>query len=235
MRFNLKGVIASDEDAEIYNYFGYSAVCPSDIRKAIKQNPKNEDFILEINSGGGSVYAGFEIYSILKTSNIPVIVEVQSLAGSAASVIMTAGNKVMASPVGQVMIHLPSCVSVGNQADHNESIQMLESITESIILAYIHKCGDKISSEKLREMMEHETFLTAKQALEYGLIDEIIGETSYNNIFNSATLPDIEKLREAYNKAKLPPQSSSDDSSPKGVANKRAIAIAEASLNLNFI
>ena len=93
-------------------------------------------------------------------------------------------------------------------------------------------------------MMDNETFITAEQALEYGLVDEIIGENStvnYNNVINSmGGLPDIEKLREAYNKAKMsnqsqPTQSPDGDSSSKGAANKRAIAIAEASLNLTII
>ena len=68
MRYNLKGVISSDEDAPIYRFFGMAAVSPADIRQAIADNPAGEDFVLEINSGGGSVYAGFEMYSILRAA-----------------------------------------------------------------------------------------------------------------------------------------------------------------------
>src|SRR5699024_3589623 len=117
-----------------------------------------------------------------------------------------------------------------------QSTQMLEAVTSSILSAYENKCKGKVTRDKLRRMMDNETFITANEALEYSLVDEIIGENStvnYKNVINSAGgLPDIEKLREAYNKAKMPPQSPDGDSSPPtGVANKRAIAIAEASLN----
>ena len=244
MRITVNGVIVSDDIADIYRYWGYQVACPSDIRNALAENPKDEELVIEINSGGGSVYAGFEMYSLIHTANVPTRVEVQSLAGSAASVIMAAADTVAVSPVGQVMIHLPSTITWGNQIDHKQSTQMLEAVTSSILSAYENKCKGKITRDRLRKMMDNETFITAEQALEYGLVDEIIGENStvnYNNVINSmGGLPDIEKLREAYNKAKMsnqsqPTQSPDGDNSSKGAANKRAIAIAEASLNLNFI
>ena len=151
MRYNLKGVISSDEDAPIYRFFGMAAVSPADIRQAIADNPAGEDFVLEINSGGGSVYAGFEMYSILRAAGVPTRAEVQSLAGSAASVVMAGADTVAASPVGQVMIHLPSTFTEGNQVVHRESVQMLEAVTGSILAAYEHKCGGKTSRDALRQ------------------------------------------------------------------------------------
>lgn len=239
MRFSLNGVIASDDDAQIYRWFGYSAVSPSDIRKALKENPPNDDFILEINSGGGSVYAGFEMYSVLKSASVPVIAEVQSLAGSAASVVMVAGDFVTASPVGQIMIHLPSTITKGNQMQHMQNTQMLEVITNSIISAYESKCEGKISHSELRKMMDNETFLTADEALKYGFIDKIMGEskTVHKDVMNcSGGLPDISKLRDIFNKAKISKKSQTCKLSDiERKANKRAIAIAEASLKLDLI
>ena len=89
------------------------------------------------------------------------------------------------------MIHLPSTVTEGNQGVHRESVQMLESITESIIAAYESKVGGKTSHDALRRMMDRETFLSARAALDAGLIDEIIGEEqpgeplNLNNIYNA--------------------------------------------------
>lgn len=74
------------------------------------------------------------------------------------------------------MIHLPLTVTEGNQNVHRESVQMLESITESIIAGYERKVGNKTSPAALRRMMDRETFLSARAALDAGLIDEIIGE-----------------------------------------------------------
>ena len=218
MRYNLKGVISSDEDAPIYRFFGMAAVSPADIRQAIADTPAGEDFVLEINSGGGSVYAGFEMYSILRAANVPTRAEVQSLAGSAASVVMAGADTVAASPVGQVMIHLPSTFTEGNQVAHRESVQMLEAVTGSILAAYERKCGGR----------------TSREALDAGLVDEILGETgSANpmNVWNAAGgAPDIEKLRAAYREAVSKLNTGNTDNTDNKQARARAIALAEAEL-----
>ena len=116
---------------------------------------------------------------------------------------------------------------------------MLESITESIIAAYESKVGGKTSHDALRRMMDRETFLSARAALDAGLIDEIIGEEqpgeplNLNNIYNACgAVPDMDKLRAAY----IAAQSQSQEPEPQppvsnlDTARKRAIAIAEAEL-----
>ena len=146
MRYSLNGHIVADSDAPILRWWGIPAACPADIRSALAENPADEEFVLEINSGGGSVFAGFEMYSLLRNASrqgVHTRAEVQSLAGSAASVVMAGADTAACSPVGQVMIHLPSTVTEGNQGVHRESVQMLESITESIIAAYESKVGGR--------------------------------------------------------------------------------------------
>ena len=241
MRYNLKGTICADEDAPVYKYFGLAAVSPADIRQALADNPDGEEFVLEINSGGGSVYAGFEMYSILRGAKTPTRAEVQSLAGSAASVVLAAVDTAAASPVGQVMIHLPSTYTEGNQIVHRESVQMLEAVTGSIIAAYEAKCRGKTSRDALRRMMDRETFLTAQEAMDAGLIDEIIGAdegaaASPLDVFNAAGgAPDIEQMRAAYRAANSPggnppPAPTLDDGEAQ--ARARAIALAEAEMDM---
>lgn len=242
MRYSLNGRIVADDDAPVLRWWGLSAVCPADIRQAIAENPADEEFTLEINSPGGSVFAGFEMYSVLRRASrdgVRIRAEVQSLAGSAASVAMVGADTVACSPVAQVMIHLPLTVTEGNQNVHRESVQMLESITESIIAGYERKVGNKTSPAALRRMMDRETFLSARAALDAGLIDEIIGEEqpgeplNLNNIYNACgAVPDMDKLRAAY----IAAQSQSQEPEPQppvsnlDTARKRAIAIAEAEL-----
>lgn len=234
MRYNLKGTICADEDAPIYRWFGLAAACPADIRQALADNPAGEEFVLEINSGGGSVYAGFEMYSLLRGAKVPTRAEVQSLAGSAASVVLAAVDTAAASPVGQVMIHLPSTITEGNQIVHRESVQMLEAVTGSIIAAYEAKCKGKTSRDALRRMMDRETFLTAREALDAGLVDEILGETGQANpvnVWNAAGgAPDIEKLRAAYREAVSKLNTGNTDNTDNKQARARAIALAEAEL-----
>lgn len=117
MRYSLNGHIVADSDAPILRWWGIPAACPADIRSALAENPADEEFVLEINSGGGSVFAGFEMYSLLRNASrqgVHTRAEVQSLAGSAASVVMAGADTAACSPVGQVMIHLPSTVTEGN-------------------------------------------------------------------------------------------------------------------------
>ena len=250
MTYNLKGVICADEDAQIYRYFGMAAVCPGDIRQALADNPAGETFVLEVNSGGGSVYAGFEMYSLLRGATVPTRAEVQSLAGSAASVVLMGADVAAASPVGQVMIHLPRTSTEGSQTAHRESVQMLEAVTASIIAAYEHKCRKKTSAAALRRMMERETFLTAQEALDAGLLDEIIGvdegaSANPMRVFNAAgSLPDIDRLRAAYLAERKSPSAweCADDGAPpppvsnfNTAARARAIALAEAGIYQTII
>lgn len=242
MRYSLNGRIVADDDAPVLRWWGLSAVCPADIRQAIAENPADEEFTLEINSPGGSVFAGFEMYSVLRRASrdgVRIRAEVQSLAGSAASVAMVGADTVACSPVAQVMIHLPLTVTEGNQNVHRESVQMLESITESIIAGYERKVANKTSPVALRRLMDRETFLSARTALDAGLVDEIIEEPQSGepvdpaNIYNAVgALPDMDKLRAAYNAAKS--QSQEPEPQPPvsnlNTARKRAIAIAEAEL-----
>lgn len=250
MRYSLNGHIVSDGDAPILRWWGIPASCPADIRGALAQNPEGEEFVLEINSGGGSVFAGFEMYSLLRNASrqgVHTRAEVQSIAGSSASIVMAGADTAAVSPVGQVMIHLPSTITEGNQDVHRESVQMLESITESIIAAYEGKVRGKTSHDALRRLMDRETFLSARAALDAGLVDEIIGEepqpgepVNPANIFNAVGgLPDMDKLRAAYIEAtksqspegKTPEARAGEPGAPEGAVfnlNTGAIAIAEA-------
>lgn len=83
MRVSVNGMIASDEDAGIVRFFGldkvFRMVCPQDIRDAIANTPPGDTLTLEINSGGGSLYAGFEMYSLLVAAEVPTRAEVQCL------------------------------------------------------------------------------------------------------------------------------------------------------------
>lgn len=232
MRFNLNGMISSDEDAPIWRHFGFLAFSPADLRGAIAKNPPGEEFVVEFNSGGGDVYAGFEMYSVLRSATCPTRGEVQSLAGSAASVVLAGVDTAAASPVAQVMIHLPSTVTEGNQGVHRDSIRMLDAVTDSILAAYERKAGDKTSRAELRRMMTAETFLTAQQALDAGLIDEIIGDAApigAATVLNSCGgVPDIAKLRAAYAEAHAEKKKPPETPEPKTEDAHRARVLALA-------
>lgn len=131
-----------------------------------------------INSPGGDVLAAAQIYNmILDYATSPnggdVTVIIDGIAASAASVIAMAGTTVKISNVGQIMIHNPSTIAFGQKTDLEKAIGMLESTKASIINAYQSKTG--LSEAKLSHMMDAETWMNAKKAVELGFADEIFG------------------------------------------------------------
>lgn len=212
MRVTLNGIIAADDDAWLYEFFGYSAFSPATIRQALRDNPEGEDLVLEINSGGGSVFAGFEMYSVLRASGVRTRAEIQSLAASAASTLAMGCGEVWISPVAEMMIHLPSTCTEGDRNEHRQSIHVLDTIAESILNGYEAKSGGKRSREELSRMMQASTWLTAQEALDAGLVDGILFQDDGplpGNIVNavgcglraiagSGGLPDPEQLRAQY-------------------------------------
>ena len=132
------------------------------------------DVTVWINSPGGNVFAAAEIYTMLKDYKGSVTVRIASIAASAASVIAMAGDKVQMSPTGLLMIHDPSTIAMGNARDMEKAIETLNEVKESIINAYTAKSG--MRRGKVAELMESETWMNAKKALDYGFCDEILFE-----------------------------------------------------------
>lgn len=175
MRTQLNGYIVADEDAELYRWFGYSVSCPADVRRAVAENPPGETLTVEINSPGGSMFAGFEMYSVLQGADCDTEAEVQSLAASAASTAMLGCKRVKATPVAQVMVHNPAVTTDGNQYDHRKTAEDLGKFAQSILNAYELKCRGKKTRAELEAMMDAETWLPVQEAVEAGLVDEVIG------------------------------------------------------------
>ncbi len=174
MKITLNGYVVADEDQWLYDWFGISAFSPAIVRKAVQDNPDGEDLIFEINSGGGSVFAGFEMYSVLRSANCRTVAHVQSIAGSAASTVMEGCTRVMLSPVAQVMIHLPMSRASGNQNDFRHEAKVLDSITQSILNVYELRSNGKATRDRLEKLMRAESWLTAQEAVALGLADGIL-------------------------------------------------------------
>lgn len=125
-----------------------------------------------INSPGGDCFAAAQIYNMLRDYKGHVTVKIDSLAASAASVIAMAGDDVLISPTGMLMIHNPSTVAMGDHGDLEKAIDMLNEVKNSIINAYQAKTG--LSRGKLSKLMEDETWMDANKAVELGFADDVI-------------------------------------------------------------
>lgn len=215
MRVTLNGIVSADNDQVVYDYWGIGAFSPERVRQALRENPAGEELVLEINSPGGNVWAGDEIYTVLRSAEgIRTRAEIQSLAASAASYLCQGCDTVYISPVAQLMLHLPAVQTSGDRVEHLRSLGMLDSVRESILNAYELRSSGRADRAALRRMMSAETWLTAQEALEYGLVDGILfqEETVPVDVVNAAGaglralgcsgIPDIAVLRDEYQKAK---------------------------------
>lgn len=132
------------------------------------------DITVWINSPGGDCFCAAEIYTMIKDYPGKVTVKIDAIAASAASVVAMAGDKVLMSPVAMLMIHDPFTVAMGNAKDMEKAIETLNEVKESIINAYTAKTG--LRHNKVAELMESETWMNAKKALDLGFCDEILFE-----------------------------------------------------------
>lgn len=172
-KINIKGPIVGNSDAWIYEWFGIEVASPNSVNKAIEE-ANGDEIEVEINSGGGSVFAGSEIYTALKSYKGNVTVKIVGLAASAASVIAMSGKKIIMSPTAQMMMHNVSSRVSGDYRDMEHTAEILKNANETIANAYRLKSG--MSQEDLLSMMDKETWMTAEKAKGYGLIDEVMFE-----------------------------------------------------------
>lgn len=171
MKISVKGPIIPSNYQWIYDWLGMEATSPKKISDQLEQ-ANNEELEVEINSGGGSVFDASEIYTALRNYPGKVTGIIVGIAASAASVIAMAADKLLMSPTGQMMIHNASTIAQGDYRDMDHTSEFLKNVNQSIANAYSSKSGK--SYEDLLSMMDKETWLTAQQALEHNLIDEVM-------------------------------------------------------------
>ena len=228
-KIDIKGDIVDNDTGEFFDYFGMSSVYPRKVQRAI-ENDEDEEIILDVASNGGDVFSASEIYTMLKSSGKNIVVNIQGLAASAASVISMAGNTVNISPTAQLMIHKVSVIGAGNADDFEHEAKVLNGIDESIASAYELKTGMK--QEDLLQMMANETWLNAKEAVDKGFADnimfsndedeEIVVTNSINHIPSKQA---INKFKNLIAKEQL---KNEKDSQPKISLREQKLAILRA-------
>ena len=170
-RIKLRGPLISNNQQEAYDWFGMEAVSAKSISNALPDD--GSDIVLEVNSNGGLVTVGSDIYTMLKQYQGNVTAEVTGMAASAASVAIMAADTVVISPTAQMMIHkaLLGYVS-GNSDDLDKASNALKASDQGIVNAYVAKTGK--SEDEVMELMRNETYMSAQNAVELGFADEIM-------------------------------------------------------------
>lgn len=177
----IKGDIVVNEYREFYDWFGWECTCPSMVKEIIDATPENENIDVYINSPGGHVTAGQEIYSLLRQDKRTRI-HIQGMACSSASIIAMAGHSDM-SPVAMLMVHNVSGGASGDFHEMEKAQRELKSMNEALAGAYAEKTG--MDMQKLLQLMDRETWLTANQCVELGFVDEIDKPAQANMYVNA--------------------------------------------------
>lgn len=192
----IKGAVVSNDDADIYDWLGYDYASPRQVESVL--NDADGDVEVDIASGGGSVFAASEIYTMLKAYAGKVVVNIQGLAASAASVIAMAGDEVNMSPTSQMMIHKASTISMGNADDLDHDSKMLDVTDQSIVNAYEAKTG--MDRDDILQLMANETWMTAQDAVDKGFADNVAVGSQQPQLVNAIGAPTLSN--EAISKVK---------------------------------
>lgn len=173
--------------------------------KTFLEQAKGKNLNIYINSGGGSVFAGMAIYNMIKRHDGYTTVNVDGLAGSIASIIALAGDKVIIPANAYFMIHRPLLQYVsGNSEELRKYADALDVLDEGMMQVYRDNLQNGVSEEKLRELVNAETYLNGIQAQEIFKIEvgkEINAVACIQHAQNIKNLP--EKLKEIKQKEAL--------------------------------
>ncbi len=155
-----------------------SETSAASIRDKLAAYPGVKEIKIYINSCGGSVKEGYGIYSQLKRHPAAKTVYVDGFANSIASIIAMAGDKIIMSLGSMMGIHNMMDWVFGNAAEHRKCAEDLDRMMQGNRQIYLQRSGGKITLERLTELLDHETMLTAQECLDYGFCDEIAGAAS---------------------------------------------------------
>lgn len=146
---------------------------------------------IHLSSGGGYISEGINIFNIIQGSGLDVNIIVDGWAASVASVIALAGNKLIMPSNTFLMIHHAWSSVIGNAEELRNEADNLSKMNEFSEGVYLKKTG--LSAEKLKDLMDKETYLTAQESLELGFCDEIIDPTE----FKASSDKEIQGLKKA--------------------------------------
>lgn len=180
---NFLTAVSNDSEGEIWVYGDITSdkwsdddVTPTSIRDALENMGPVDILNLRINSYGGSVYAGNAIINIIdsyrRKNNVTVNAYIEGIAASMGSGIPMVADKIYMAENAMMMLHKPYTIVMGNSYDLQKEIDILQKVEEALIKNYMRHF--KGTEDELRDMLADETWLTADEALEYGLCDEVI-------------------------------------------------------------
>lgn len=235
VELRISGEIVSDDDAWLYEWFGIAHTSPNSFREELAEF-KGKDITVWIDSWGGDVFAGAGIYNALMEHKGNVTVKVDGKAVSAASIIAMAGTEVLMSPASIMMIHNPWTRQAGEAKDMRKAAEVLDEVKEAIINAYEIRTGR--SREELSELMDRESWMSAKTAVAEKFADGILYIEDPEPVENSYSLSGLaiqnsvddamRKFFEMYHQQQKQDSPPANPPDPRAI-NKRRVNVREKS------
>jgi ATP-dependent protease ClpP protease subunit len=163
----------------IYDVIGPAWLGMVDAKAVVDQLKEHsgQRVTVRINSPGGSADDGFAIENALRRHPGGVDVVIDGLAASAASIAAMGGQTISIAANAALMIHEPHTFAVGDAKAMRKVAEVLDNYSERLVTTYADRVGDKSTKDQITQWVADETWMTAKQALERGFVDEI-GEAS---------------------------------------------------------
>lgn len=175
-RLVVKNEAGSRPEIFIYDEIGpsyWGLIDAKSVIRELEQLGNVPEIGVRINSPGGDVIQATAIYNALARHSAQIIVDVDALAASAASVIAMAGDVVRMAANSYMMIHRASTIAWGNAEELEKVIALLRKVDSTIIDTYTARAQGKATREQLEAWLDAETWLTAAEAVDCGLADEI--------------------------------------------------------------
>jgi ATP-dependent Clp protease protease subunit len=140
---------------------------------------EGSDIVIIMNNLGGDVMHGLAIYDAIRACKSKVIIKAFGNAMSMGSVILQAADERIMAPNSVQMIHIGSVGSEGHAKTVYRQIEEAKRLDKLVDQIYLEKIREKhpdFTPQRLKGMLDHDTFLTAKQSVELGLADKVLGE-----------------------------------------------------------
>lgn len=155
---------------DISDYWG--EVSSSEFKRELDRLGNINNLSIRINSNGGSVTSGWAIYNVLKQHRAFKTIYVDGIAASMGAFIAMAGDEILMSNAGLLMIHKPWGIAMGEAEELRQEADTLDKMFNIAVKIHAERTGT--SEDDVRDMMTKTTYLNAEEALELGFIDEII-------------------------------------------------------------
>jgi ATP-dependent Clp endopeptidase proteolytic subunit ClpP len=158
---------------DLYDEISPWGITAAEFAAAITAAPAG-DLDVHVNSPGGDVWDGLAILNTLRQHRGQVTVTIDGLAASAASVVAMAASpgRLYMAPNSIMMIHDAWALTVGNEADHTASAELLGEMSGNIADVYARRAGQPASA--MREAMQAETWYIGAEAVAAGLADSML-------------------------------------------------------------